>query len=89
MKEKIKRLHAYHITLPMVVVFCLAIMGLILGVRMDSSLIVNTSVMAIFLYMIFAFTHHHFDKTFRLEVIIEYILIAALVLVLIVGTAFA
>jgi len=83
-----KKIHAHHFTLPVFVILCLAIMGLILGYQMDSSLIVNTSIMAIFLYMIFAFSHHHFDKTFRLEVIIEYILMGALVAILIVGTAF-
>lgn len=83
----VKKLKHYHITLPVFVIFCLAIMGLILGSEMESGLVVNISIVAIFLYMIFAFTHHHFDRTFKLDVIIEYILMAALVLILIVGIA--
>lgn len=84
----IKRVKAHHVTVPVFLLFCLGLMGLVFGYRMDSSLILNISILAIFLYMIFAFTHHHFDRTFNPEVILEYILLAALVLVLIVGTVF-
>jgi low affinity Fe/Cu permease len=84
----IRRIKAHQVTWPIFLVFCLAIMGLIFGFQNDSSLVINTSIMAIFLYMIFAFTHHHLDKTFKLDVILEYILLAALVLILVVGTAF-
>jgi low affinity Fe/Cu permease len=84
----VKKVKAHHLTVPVFLVFCLAILGLIFGYRANSSLILNVSVMAIFLYMIFAFVHHHFDKTFNLEIVLEYILMAALVLIILVGTFF-
>ncbi len=84
----VKKLKAHHITVPVFLVFCLAVMGLIFGYQADSGLILNVSVMTIFLYMIFAFAHHHFDKTFNLEIILEYILLASLVLIIIAGTMF-
>ena len=84
----VKKIRAHHVTIPVFLVFCLAIIGLIFGYRANSSFILNVSVMVIFLYMIFAFVHHHFDKSFNLEIILEYILMAALVLILIVGTLF-
>jgi low affinity Fe/Cu permease len=84
----VKKLRAHHITVPVFLIFCAALFGLIIGYQYDSSLLLNISILAIFLYMIFAFTHHHFDKTFHIEVILEYILLAALVLILIVGTMF-
>lgn len=37
---------------------------------------------ALFLYIIFSLIHHYFDKTLTLEVVIEYILIAGLVLII-------
>lgn len=83
-----KKIAAHHITVPVFAVFCLAIIGLIFGYQADSSFILNVSVAVIFLYMIFAFVHHKFDKTFNLEIILEYILMAALVLIILVGTLY-
>ena len=84
----VKKIKAHQVTVPVFLIFCLAIIGLIFGYQANSSFILNVSVLVIFLYMVFAFVHHHFDRTFNLEIVLEYILMAALVLILIVGTLF-
>lgn len=45
----------------------------------------GTVYLIIFLYIGFALTHHYFDKSLTSETILEYILIAMLVIVILAG----
>lgn len=44
--------------------------------------------LALVSYIIFSLMHHYFDKTLTFEVVIEYILIAGLVLIILTSAAF-
>ena len=43
------------------------------------------NIAAAIIYLIMAFLHHHFDKSLTLEIIIEYILIALVVIIISLG----
>lgn len=73
--------HINHLYLPV----SLVIIGLSFLLRGDPQIQLNLLIMAVFLYLSFSFIHHFLDKSLTLEVIIEYILIAWLSIVLLIG----
>lgn len=64
------------------VIFTPLFMGLILAFKYNPVLEFQALALAAFGYLIFAFLHHYKSKTLRLEVMVEYILIAALALII-------
>lgn len=72
---KIKVIHVYF---PL----ALGFLGLMYWFRGDALMQVEIVVAGAVAYIAVALLHHHLDKSLTVEIIIEYILIAALVLVL-------
>jgi len=48
----------------------------------------NIIFVTIFFYLLFAFLHHHLDKSLTLTIVFEYILVAALALVVVFSISF-
>lgn len=69
------------------------IMSVCLGLIILSFLFTNQMdiqvkivVLGVLIYITFALTHHYFDKSLTFETVFEYILIALLVLIVVVGS---
>lgn len=70
-----------HIFLPLGIIF----LSLTFLFNKDSNVLIQAVVTMTLIYLGFSFMHHNVDKTLTLEVALEYILIACLVLVILAG----
>ena len=70
-----------HIFLPLGIIFLV----LAFLFNKNSSILIQGIVTMTLIYLGFSFMHHNVDKTLTLEVALEYILIACLVLVILAG----
>lgn len=66
-------------------VLVLSALILILKVRFSPQLELTILVSATILYLAWALAYHHFDKSLTLDVFMEYVLIAILALILLLG----
>ena len=79
--RKFLKIQVNHLFLPLVVVLVV----LVLIFRGHSLIQFELVTLGVILYVSTALLHHHFDKSLTVEVILEYILIAALVLIILQG----
>jgi len=78
---KPKKLTLIHLLLPFLIGF--AALSFIFRQNSNFQLIIILG--ALLFYIVFSLIHHYLDKTLTLETIIEYILIAALVVIIVAG----
>ncbi len=77
--------HWYYLKMPILVL--LAVLSAVLIFKLPNLIINQLSVLVVLIlgYLVWALLHHLHDKSLTLEVILEYILTAALVLVILLG----
>lgn len=78
---KTKKVTLIHLLLPILIGFA----ALSFIFRQNSNFQLIVIIGALFAYLVFSLIHHYLDKTLTLETVIEYILIAALVVIIVAG----
>ncbi len=83
MKKFIFKLELIHL-LPLIAIVLIVLSFIIPS---QTAIQIQLSITFVLLYLTFSIIHHFLDKSLTLEVILDYILIAALVLIILSGTA--
>lgn len=77
--KKFKKPSVAHLFLPVSFVF---IVIMVMLKKLNPVVNITLVITCLFFYIIFALLHHHFDRSLKLELVIEYVLLGILILIM-------